>query len=60
MKKITQTAGRNVFGESITTAALQIGNAVPIDLVKASGAVFKEAIRTIKLKRSREKNGKFL
>ena len=29
-----------IFGESLTKAALQIGNAVPIKLVKASGNVF--------------------
>lgn len=45
-----------IFGDALATAALQIGNAVPIELVKASGTVFKEAIKTIKLKRSREKH----
>lgn len=29
-----------IFGESLTKAALEIGNAVPIKLVKASGSVF--------------------
>lgn len=33
-----------VFGESITKAALEIGNAVPIKLVEASGKVFREII----------------
>ena len=37
-----------IFSNSLTDSALQIGNAVPIDLVKASGSVFKEAIKTIK------------
>lgn len=42
-----------VFSNSLTTSALQIGNAVPIDLVKASGMIFREAIKTIKLNRSK-------
>lgn len=42
------------FSNSTTAAALQIGNAVPINLVKASGAVFKQAIKVIKIKRSRQ------
>lgn len=46
-----------IFSDSLTAAALQIGNAVPIDLVKASGTVIKQAMRIIKLKRSRKKNG---
>jgi DNA (cytosine-5)-methyltransferase 1 len=33
-----------VFSDSLTAAALQIGNAVPLDLVKASGAVLKRAL----------------
>lgn len=45
-----------VFSDSLTAAALQIGNAVPIDLVKASGNILKQAIREIKTKRIREKN----
>lgn len=45
-----------VFSNSLTAAALQIGNAVPIDLVKASGNILKQAIREIKIKRIREKN----
>lgn len=45
-----------VFSNSLTESALQIGNAVPIDLVKASGAVFKEAIKTIKMNRSKKKS----
>lgn len=36
-----------VFSNSLTSSALQIGNAVPIDLVKASGKVFKDAIKAI-------------
>lgn len=48
-----------VFSNSLTDSALQIGNAVPIDLVRASGEVFKAAIKCIKTKRSKEKrNGK--
>lgn len=46
-----------VFGDSLTAAALQIGNAVPIDLVKASGAEIKKAMYIIKKKRSKEKHG---
>lgn len=45
-----------IFSDSLTAAALQIGNAVPIDLVKASGNALKEAMRTIKLKRFRDKS----
>lgn len=44
-----------IFSDSLTDSALQIGNAVPIDLVKASGSVFMQAIRTIKINRSKEK-----
>ena len=44
-----------VFSNSLTISALQIGNAVPIDLVKASGEVFKNAIKSIKIKRAKEK-----
>lgn len=44
-----------IFDNSLTSSALQIGNAVPIDLVRVSGAVFKEAIRSIKLNRARQK-----
>lgn len=43
-----------IFSNSLTDSALQIGNAVPIDLVKASGKVFMEAIRVIKLKRKND------
>lgn len=46
-----------IFSDSLTAAALQIGNAVPVDLVKASGAVFKKAIYVVKEKRSREQHG---
>lgn len=44
-----------IFGNSLTESALQIGNAVPVDLVKVSGEIFREAIRIIKLSRAREK-----
>ena len=44
-----------IFTDSLTDAALQIGNAVPIDLVKASGYVLKKAMYIIKAKRSKEK-----
>ena len=44
-----------VFSNSLTTAALQIGNAVPVNLVKASGSALKQAMKIIKLKRIREK-----
>ena len=37
-----------VFGESLTKAALEIGNAVPIKLVKASGQVFYELMKSLK------------
>lgn len=47
-----------VFSDSLTDAALQIGNAVPIDLVKASGYVLKKAMYAIKAKRSKEKKRK--
>lgn len=43
-----------VFSNSLSDSALQIGNAVPIDLVRASGMVFKEAIKLIKLKRNKD------
>lgn len=36
-----------VFGESLTKAALEIGNAVPIKLVKASGKVFINIINQL-------------
>lgn len=45
-----------IFSNSLTAAALQIGNAVPIDLVKESGYILKQAIKTVKIKRIREKN----
>lgn len=41
-----------VFSNSLMASALQIGNAVPIDLVKASGEVFKTAIRWVKTSRA--------
>ena len=46
-----------IFGDSLTAAALQIGNAVPIDLVRASGTTLKQAMYIIKAKRSKKKNG---
>jgi len=46
-----------IFSDSMTVAALQIGNAVPIDLVRASGAVMRQAMLVIKKKRSKDKNG---
>lgn len=45
-----------IFGDSLAAAALQIGNAVPINLVKASGITLKQAMYIIKAKRSKEKN----
>lgn len=44
-----------IFSDSLTAAALQIGNAVPIKLVKASGIIFKKAMYVIKAKRSKER-----
>lgn len=44
-----------IFSNSLTAAALQIGNAVPIDLVRASGFVLKKAMYAIKLRRSEQK-----
>lgn len=46
-----------IFSDSLTAAALQIGNAVPIDLVRASGTTLKKAMYHIKAKRSKRKNG---
>lgn len=46
-----------IFSNSLSAAALQIGNAVPIDLVKASGTTLKKAMYHIKAKRSKRKNG---
>lgn len=37
-----------IFGESLTKAALEIGNAVPIKLVEASGKVFYDIISSLK------------
>lgn len=45
-----------VFSNSLSDSALQIGNAVPIDLVKASGMVFREAIKRIETKRKNDKD----
>lgn len=45
-----------VFSNSLTDSALQIGNAVPIDLVKASGEMFKTAIRSIKINRAKRRD----
>lgn len=47
-----------IFSDSLMNSAVQIGNAVPIDLVKASGEVFKMAIKRIKTNRSKKKNNK--
>ena len=47
-----------IFSDSLTDSALQIGNAVPIDLVKASGEVFKMAIKIIKTNRSKKKDNR--
>lgn len=47
-----------VFSNSLTEAALQIGNAVPIDLVKASGYILKKAMYVIKAKRSKKNKPK--
>lgn len=44
-----------IFSNSPTQAALQIGNAVPIELVKASGNIIKQAMYIIKSKRSKAK-----
>lgn len=43
-----------IFSNSLTDSALQIGNAVPIDLVKASGEVFKTAIKHVKSSRTKK------
>ncbi|NBH82628.1 DNA cytosine methyltransferase [bacterium C-53] len=42
-----------IFSDSLTNSALQIGNAVPIELVKSSGFVFKQAIRVLEINRRR-------
>lgn len=47
-----------IFGNSLAAAALQIGNAVPVDLVKASGMILRRAMYIVKIKRSRRKHGK--
>lgn len=44
------------FSNSLATAALQIGNAVPVKLVEASGAEFLQAIKAIKHKRRKRKS----
>jgi DNA (cytosine-5)-methyltransferase 1 len=44
-----------IFSNSLTAAALQIGNAVPIDLVKASAIVLKQAMYIVKEKRIKKK-----
>lgn len=49
-----------VFGDSLTKSALQIGNAVPIDLVRASAKVLKQAMYIIKAKRSKEKHDQLI
>jgi len=43
-----------IFSDSLTAAAMQIGNAVPIELVKASGTELKQAMEIIKTKRRRD------
>lgn len=45
-----------IFSDTLTDAALQIGNAVPIDLVKASGYVLKKAMYVIKVKHCKRLN----
>ncbi len=45
-----------IFGESLSAAALQIGNAVPVDLVRASATTLKKAMYHIKAKRSKNKH----
>ena len=47
-----------IFRDSLMDSALQIGNAVPIDLVRASSEVFKMAIKCIKTNRLKKKNDK--
>lgn len=44
-----------LFGESLSAAALQIGNAVPVELVKASATSLKRAMYHIKVNRSKGK-----
>lgn len=44
-----------IFSNCLADSALQIGNAVPIDLVKASGKIFKDAIKCIKVNRAKKK-----
>lgn len=46
-----------IFSDSLSAAALQIGNAVPINLVKASGVTLKQAMYHIKAKRSKKRQG---
>ncbi len=46
-----------IFSNSLTSSALQIGNAVPIDLVKASGNVLHRAMYLVKETRSHNRNG---
>lgn len=38
-----------IFSNILTDSAIQIGNAVPIELVKSSGDIFKQAIKTLKV-----------
>lgn len=42
------------FSDSLATAALQIGNAVPVKLVEASASEFLQAIKAIKHKRRKK------
>jgi len=46
-----------IFSDSLTSSALQIGNAVPIDLVRASGNVLHRAMYLVKESRSHSRNG---
>lgn len=46
------------FSDSLATAALQIGNAVPVKLVEASAQEFMQAISTIKKKRRKKRTTK--
>ena len=44
-----------IFSDSLATAALQIGNAVPVKLVEASAQEFMQAINMIKKKRRKKR-----
>lgn len=45
-----------IFSDSLATAALQIGNAVPVKLVEASASEFLQAIKAIKHNRRKKRN----